>query len=1084
MHDIGDYLFVPDAAALRRKLLSAAGTLGTYWQQLDWVSQHYGEGDPQFPEYCALTYLLKGDVELARRIKPWLMALPEPYCERKADDYRRGQLVMHSHCFRPQLCIGAVYLDWLRDSGVVSEEEAESFHQGVMDFVYSTGGQGGLHGLPFGGGQQSAGQSSILALGVLYGCLRGDDPRAREMVSYVLAAFPESIGGFPPGGYSSEGSTYMGQICSPGLVLLCELIEQLTGEDIFFKRYPPGDVSIYDMLRANFIQQSPAGLLLPWNNYGSDVVQSLMPTVYLAAKTGERRYLDAVADAWGRNRHRMWLQDDKLWCLLLWPDEMKDFVCGRRKGTYRFQAIPEVGASLPNEETGTRLFQMWNRSGGHGCGCIRAHAQPNSVVLEAHGSPLILDGVRNTKTCTEFNHLEYVDTGLDSRIFSTDPSPHRKTNWEVAGRNFGEGTFDAHNVVIVGRERGFTPEQAPVAGTLVASFESPLFAAVEADVTGFYNPPYQFDRVRRTSYQLASGAFLIRDEVQTAGEHEFTTRFWLRPETTIEGPRAVTETPEGVRLTLLALDGSPMEAERVEGYPDRIEAASCRLDVWRKGKGLKAVTLAYPQDRLAERFDITEGWQLWAGASPDEDALALPQRAPDADCVSIDGHWALHGVRTPGLLGVYRRTLTIPEAWAGRRILLRLGRGMPQRAWLDGNEVTPVADGGLDHADHNRSPWGLIGGTFDLTPSARPGAAQTLTVAVTSDGEFTMAGPARLCVLDEALPEPSAEMVGTDVICVKCGAEEEYVLCDNADGEIREVGGYRTDAVWAYAGPGGFACRAARIVRGPEGLRAAGDKTFSLCWDGLTVQLSDMQAPQAITLRRAEESCSLVYTGDVAVHTCLERPWRLRLALPESQVPLFVNETLLDVVRADEDILLRPAPPPARTTQDWLSVLAEGDFDHKETAIVALARAGDPEAVPALCEILEDVEPDNWRLHTAAALALGRIGDRRGTAAIVAYLRALIANAPEARISGTFSRYTRECVDGLEALASLADPDALEFLEWIIANPENRDDVATFRWDADHALNACRSGIRALPDWYRHVHFSEAQARELNETDG
>ncbi|MDP0498311.1 MAG: glycoside hydrolase family 2 TIM barrel-domain containing protein [Verrucomicrobiota bacterium JB024] len=75
-------------------------------------------------------------------------------------------------------------------------------------------------------------------------------------------------------------------------------------------------------------------------------------------------------------------------------------------------------------------------------------------------------------------------------------------------------------------------------------------------------------------------------------------------------------------------------------------------------------------------------------------------------------------------VGWYKRTLTIPANWKDKRILLR------------GDQATFAIDAYLDGQWVGQHIGGQTPFTFDLTPYARPGTAQTLLIAVRSVDHF------------------------------------------------------------------------------------------------------------------------------------------------------------------------------------------------------------------------------------------------------------------------------------------------------------------------------------------------------------
>jgi HEAT repeat protein len=134
---------------------------------------------------------------------------------------------------------------------------------------------------------------------------------------------------------------------------------------------------------------------------------------------------------------------------------------------------------------------------------------------------------------------------------------------------------------------------------------------------------------------------------------------------------------------------------------------------------------------------------------------------------------------------------------------------------------------------------------------------------------------------------------------------------------------------------------------------------------------------------------------------------RLREALTGEDLPL--RAAALELLAELED---RSALPYAR------SLLASGDVELRLQAVNALGKLHDQESVSVLLELL--TVPGE--LQGAAAVALGRIGDRRATAALCALLR------PDARGPNIQAEVA-------EALGHLGDPEAIPVLSEALTAP-------------------------------------------------
>ncbi len=312
---------------------------------------------------------------------------------------------------------------------------------------------------------------------------------------------------------------------------------------------------------------------------------------------------------------------------------------------------------------------MWDRS--EPVSPSRAHVNPNALVLTAYGSPLTVDGVP-IKECTLFN---YEDTWRE--VGSMDVG----VKWRF---NFGSGCAGAHSVLLVDGWEGMRAMQDYPQARLV-DFQDDR---VTTDVTPIYAERWPDTRhVVRRSRQCEGRFWLIEDWASFDDKHEVTARFWLRPEEVASNAGVAIETAEGVRLRLLPLVGPDVRTtRRVTGYPDRLDGASLCADWIQRGKDVRWLWLAWPDETRREVEDVAAGWSVVAdpreslGFDDARQQLVAAARvlpftmAADllADIPTSPRWW-------------YRRTLRVPSA---KRWWLRLPARMREaRLWVQGREV-------------------------------------------------------------------------------------------------------------------------------------------------------------------------------------------------------------------------------------------------------------------------------------------------------------------------------------------------------------------------------------------------------------
>jgi len=215
-----DYLFVEDVEKLRRKVRTARGSLAYLCRA---SADHH-----------AFQYLVTGREQHAAK------ALEE--INRRLDDYLAGDLTydihFHTWCNAAPMARLAASFDWIADSEAVSPEDYHRISEAIIDYTLK-------HPFTRMKGRVCAHDNQIGAMsfcctlvGYLFGVKRGNDLRAQRLLSAGLMRYPDLFGLSPHGGYSHEGSTSFCQIVSPVTCWFTALVEQVTGEEYFSRRFP------------------------------------------------------------------------------------------------------------------------------------------------------------------------------------------------------------------------------------------------------------------------------------------------------------------------------------------------------------------------------------------------------------------------------------------------------------------------------------------------------------------------------------------------------------------------------------------------------------------------------------------------------------------------------------------------------------------------------------------------------------------------------------------------------------------------------------------------------------------------------
>jgi len=652
--------YLDNLSALREKLARAErdGTrMGQVWSALHRRAQAAPEAFPWFTPFVAMVTQAPTDLETARRaIRGYVDTFP-------VSPFGMG-LQFHFWCFAFPHARWALYFQWLHSIGAWEPEEAQRLAEEFVRFQF-------VH---FFYGMRTKPEPecvdnqtmSLCYANALHGQLFATPPFSSALAARMgedgARRLPSMLGGMPPSGYSGEGSTYMDCVVGPSIPFIVELLERAHGGDWFTRALPPEGGSASAIVRMIAREWMPNGLLLPWDHYGY-----MLPTrscmAYGAYRTGEPIYhalLEEHAN-WNFETSIGWGYDDLVWSLVWWP-EARPTVVGP---VFPSWAEPTVGGALLSDDARLYLMQMWDHTNPGDPG--RAHMNPNALVLSAYGSPLTMDGIPN-QTCTALNF-----EGTWKEVAGADFTPRRYS--------FGPGCAGSHSVLLV--------DGAAWQRALSTYHQADLVDADAATLTGDVTPLYREHWpdtrvVRRRSRCVANRCWLIEDLACFNEEHDITARWYLRPRQVATPHGVAIETAEGVRLTLLPLLGTDNPVtQQIDGFPDRLDGASLQVDFTQRGREVRWLWLAWPEETRRVLAEVTDGWTVVAGdalslhearAALDASPLHLPFTQPAfmlADLPVTRGWW-------------YRRTIDAPDGRWWLRLPALLHR---PHLWINDTEI-------------------------------------------------------------------------------------------------------------------------------------------------------------------------------------------------------------------------------------------------------------------------------------------------------------------------------------------------------------------------------------------------------------
>ncbi len=963
------YLLVPDVQALRAKIARADGTVAYLWKSLQALPQAEGNGR----YYPAFLHLVTGRDDYA------LTALAE--IKAAMEVYRAGDLSIdvhfHTWCNSAPLARLAVMLDWIADSPVVTAADFAEIKEALLDYTLK-------HPYNIAKSRTLAFDNQISAMsfccalvGYLFGVKRGSDLRAQRLMEAGIMRFPDIFALSPPGGYSGEGSTYFCQIVAPVVSWYCALMEQITGEELFSRPFPPSRLTPEEVLRTYQKILGPAGLMPPWDHYGWMRCASLMGLAYLARKTGDPAPLAAIErlGLGAEPGHIAWGSDDKLWTLIWWPEQADTAGVAEPFPSW---AIANVGGALTEPRQAWRLFQAWDAC-APSVYCGRAQVNPNMIALECWGSPIFTDGTPTKQGCPLFDYpLEAFRSVMAEGELDSITSYYRTfvPNWDPKDwvKGFGYGLIGGSNSIVVNNEGQYSPA-SPREGRLHAFADLPGLKLLAGEVADYYRPHYPIASMVRTSVLVGDGYYLVRDTIRTDGPSlRFDWQVFARGEVTAEGNRVRIVTTEGVQVDVLPLKPEArLSLTPAPGYPMGLEGASTRIRYRVDGAAVDLPFLLVPRRPFTAVADLRDGWSAVRQSEVEGIAAGLPHGVDAAQRVPANEIGLIPGDGHDGWIWA-SRPFTVPAANKGQRISLHVAsRVHALRVWVNGREALLP-----DRALHTETPGGwYVPAVVELTGLLQSGA-NTLTLAgPTSQGKLVNGAVELLAAKAlPPLPEVTVQAPGHYLIRGLRG-QDELILSDRDGRIVTPTLTAEAQAVLLHADGRFAALQCTRLAWGA--VQCWSDRPVDLAWEAGELALSDLSGPETVEVAHPDFHLSLQSRGALAVDLSgCARP-RLTARLDAAK-PVFVNGQRVEVARDPYTGRLAIAPPAADAPPSDPAMPA---YVQRLEALMRAAASGEPTALPLLLAGLADCD---WKVQQVAAELLGCLGDSAAVAPLLALL--------------------------------------------------------------------------------------------------
>ena len=627
-----EYLLIDNLDKLRDKLINAEAPLKQYWDNyLEFVSgDHIGE----FQALPPLAWFITGKKRFEKNIRSIFLELSEKLP--LADASVEAQF--HSYPMGAPVARFAIFLDWIWDSGILSDDERNLLSGRMIDAIYSHCYLRLQGRLPAGDNQQASMSFACAVTGYIFGVKRGSSRIAQKMFKEGMNRYPNIIKSFFPGGWSGEGSTYHCHVTAPVLTLFTAFMEQVTGKDYFNLKL--GESTIRENLQVACDIINSAGLLPGWDEYGISAPELKTHLVYLAKKTGDLKPLEKIIryGMWSENEILAWYNDDKVWSMVFWPVDYSEADVDFKDKSWLSKAV--CGKIISDDNT-IDLLQMWDiMEGGRPS---RSHINPNNIEICANRMIHTVDGkgqeprseLFNVSANKMFSEQDRA-TAISAVKFFTTQQGQKLSNQEVLKEvdkmvaawplQCAYSTMNAHSVVIIDNE-GYKFSRKDFTGHGEGLVDMPSLKAVTGDVSGFYSDIWDISSMRRSSLIINDEFILIHDSFNADKPHKYTWQLMLRPDVGIDGNKACQRLREGGILQIATSEDSDFELTKMDQFGRSFEQQAHRISFDKEidKKGSLSVVIKPSLGRETVK-DISENWSVCGGGQNQPKKLSkLPE---------------------------------------------------------------------------------------------------------------------------------------------------------------------------------------------------------------------------------------------------------------------------------------------------------------------------------------------------------------------------------------------------------------------------------------------------------------------------
>ena len=949
------YLMIEDIARLRSKMSRGQVPLDRWWPHFLQLARHHSTTFPLFP---SLAYLVTEDEEYAAIARDRILEHT-----RKLLPYEYSLHVQfHTWCNAQPLARTAIAFDWVADSDVFSAEEFAEISEAFIAYAYKH---------PYMVAQsrtERAADNQIMSMcfacaviGFLFGVKRGNDPRARELFAYGVFRFPNMVGHCDPGGYSHEGSTYMDQIVMPSSALFAAFMESTLGEDFLEQRYPPNQTCLREALEMDAKMISPGGIMPPWDHYGYQRAMNKCGIAYLARKTGNYSWLALIMqlEMWAEDDQIAWGSDDKLWTLLWWPD---DAVIPEGVNPFPSWVVENTAAALDAPGNQLRLFQYWDQCGkDYHCG--RPQVNPNAIVLEAYGSPFLMDGTPNDN-CTHFAYplqkvAPYMTDELMQQTLQLFKEIGSEKTVESWLKGWTYGCIGGSNSIIVDEQPWYAPREEKSGCALAFAASAPL-KAITSDAVDYYQPTYDLTEMRRTAMLVRDSYVMVRDRIAAATPHHWSWQAFTRPGVTALPHGFRIATPEMTQCDIIPAGSYQQSVQQVVDYTFTLEGDAGLIQFSQHGTDASFGVCLSPSLSLELITDLSQGWRAGIAdtAAPGDIWQRVPQQGKPVALADMAYFAADAPLRTWRWL---QQTVIRP---AGERIILRIDKAVPSTKVFVNGEELPLVSLGMKKFNDRLTPL-----VVDTTDALQPGENLLVLAARPSIGK-TFAGKAGLYREIAPMAAPRVEEVSPGCYLVEHHNNRDLLLVDSPGDFSGE--GWKTDAWCALLDAREGAVLNASYCMS-EHFSFLGTKT-DLSWTSSMLDCGDLSGTAEICCRwpggqvQIESSGTLRISGTPGISLC----WTSQVAKP-----VLANGQLLQPERDPMRPHYRIHIPSAESTH-------AGGTQARWQSAITLAWTPGEEARQTLLTLLHD---DWWTVRCAAALSLGTRRESSSVDALVAAMR-------------------------------------------------------------------------------------------------